>query len=124
MPAVANLVRMSVAAMCRDSVNLERQNVTQDGAGATRRSEPWSVIQSNIRCDIQPASASVQMRYERRSMVVSHTVYFFQDIDANEQDRLRVSGTSRFLRVQGYRDASAGRNVCWAADCEEHAGEH
>ena len=117
---------MSVAALCRDAVTLERQTITQDAGGGTRRAEPWIPLKVNVRADVQPVSSNTSMRYERRSISVSHTVYFSEDVGATEQDRIRIVGSNpiRYLLVQGYRDASAGRGVCWAADCEESTGEH
>ena len=103
--------------MLRTTVDHQRQTATKDASGG--EVVTFAAVNSGVRCDIQPASASVALQYMERQMNVSHTIYFGTDIQAKPGDRF-VSGTRNF-KFQGYRRMPPGYGNDWPgiADVEE-----
>lgn len=110
---------MSIATLMTDTITVQRKTVGKDSSGGpTEASWPALSGQSDVPADVQPASSDIRMQFLQRQGVVTHTVFTIRDTGARESDRV-IFGT-KVLVVRGpSRDASAGRNVVWAIDCEE-----
>ena len=108
---------MAVRNLLPQRATLQRTAITKDASGGQVNAYADVAGFTGVPCSRQTAAADVQERYMQREMVVESTVYFGANIRARETDRLLVDGAT--LLVMGYRDASAGRGVLWAADCVE-----
>ena len=109
---------MSLAALLKSTITLQRSTMTKDASGGASRSWANVAAGTNVKADIQPASSSVQFRYQQRSLFVSHTIFLATDIGALETDRITFG--SRIFKIVGYRKGDPGR-ASWpaVADVEE-----
>ena len=87
---------MSLTSMCRSSLYMQRQTVIQDTSGGSTRA--WANVETApIRGDIQPASASVQLRFAQKESVCLHTLYLVRDPGANADCRFQNSDGMRTI---------------------------
>ncbi len=99
---------MSLASMCRSSVYMQRQNVPQDSSGG-QGPRTWADVGAlPIRCDIQPASGSVQMRFMQEQLICTHTIYLVSDPGATADCRFQTADRLRTFVFRGRQPAGAG----------------
>ena len=94
----------------------ERQGADAHDQSGGRLNE-WSAVNADVPCWLQPATASVQERYDARQIRVTHVCYVAPDLDGHENDRLTIGGT--IYVVAGYADASGGLGRLFCFDLEE-----
>lgn len=98
-----------LATMMSVTGTLTRSQTGRDSAGGVTKT--YAQVAANFPCEVQPASASTQMRYSKRDIQVDVTVYFSADIGAQEDDILIVtdnSGNSQKIQCTGYRPGFFG----------------
>lgn len=108
---------MSMLALCENEVTLYRQTITQGQSGGQNPS--MFVVDSeavNVPVSIQPSSASTQLRYMQRQMVVSHTLYFEDNWQARTGNRWVTEGGLVYV-VRGWSN-SVEVDDNWTCDCE------
>ena len=110
---------MSLLSMLATTCTLERKSSTKDASGGMTNTFAAVSGYSGIACDIQPASGSVQMRYQQKGTICTHSIYFAEDVPAFAGDRFTTDDSRTFL-VMGIRKASPGR-IQWPCivDVEE-----
>ncbi len=114
---------MSVASLCNLEATLQRPTITEGRSGGQGPTIFTTVPNSvDAPCSIQPASASTQMRYMQRQMVVTHTMYFDWDWKVFLGDRWVMqdfsTGGQRAFIVRGWYN-SLELSDAWVADVEE-----
>lgn len=95
---------MSLLSMLKTTGTLQRKTAAKDASGGYTTT--YADVQSNVKCDIQPASGSIRDQYMQHNMFVTHTVYLASDVTAKEGDRW--SSNSRIFLVRGYRKSAPG----------------
>lgn len=84
---------------------------------------PHRVVMRDVPCSVQEASASVIELYKRRSVDVTATLYFADDIGARVNDRIETvddNDNKRVFRVQGPSKPVYQRPLSpWVVACDE-----
>ncbi len=111
---------MSLQVTMMDSIcTIQRPSIGRDTQEGTTQTFD-QVIQANMPCSQQEASASVRMLYAQRNTQVSTTFYFYMNPGTEVNDRListdRLSQVAYYL-VQGEAEP-VGRGRLWQVQCE------
>ena len=96
------------------SVDVERSTPTEDDLGG--RDRVWVTQSSGVAVSVQPASAFIIAEYAKRTITITHRVYFATAPGVQMGDRL-LFGT-RYLLVEGVSN-TAETSELWYVDCRE-----
>lgn len=80
------------------------------------------LIGSAVPCSMQVIREEREIVSEQESMILTHTVYFADDLSLRQGTRIEVGGQP-VLYVQTWYDASAGAGAMWAAGCMQRSSE-
>lgn len=110
---------MSLTSMLRSTCTLERKSTSKDASGGMVNTFAAVSGYSGISCDVQTASGTTQQRYMQEKTIVTHTIYFDQDVPAKAGDRFTNDDGETFL-FKGRRPPSKGYDA-WpcVVDVEE-----
>ena len=82
----------------------------------------WADSRTNVRCDIQPRSASKSDPFSQNEIEISHIIYFDADPVLGQGDRIIDKDDNIFEVVDGPRD-TAYRGRLWVVGCRQVIGE-
>ncbi len=104
---------MSLLSLNHSLCSLYRPAVTKDSSGAQVQTFELVAAYQDMQCDVQPASSRVQFRFMQQQLVVSHSIFFTQDIGARAGDQLVIDdgiSPKRIFLIQpaGYEPPAPG----------------
>lgn len=107
-----------ISTMMESSAVLKRPTIGRDSAQGTTL-EPFATVWSGRPCSCQQVGASVQLIYQQRNTVVTTTLYFPQDPEAEPNDILVVTDrvSTRTYLVEDSYQSDHGRGRLWQVHC-------
>jgi len=108
---------MSVLDRLPHTCNAQRRTRTQDELGGSKDS--WTNVWTGRRCWRQPLSDSESSFAMKRGISVSHKVYFTENPQVDERDRLVFSDGSYLVRSRPIPDCTLGLGLVWKVTIDD-----
>ena len=112
---------MSLLTTMFESVaGLYRPAISRDASGGTVQTFGPVAAWQNVPCSCQQSSTMVRVLYAQQTSVNLTTVYFAQDIGAQKDDQLRITGQDKVQRKYNCLGPLqyVNRAKLWAVDVE------
>lgn len=104
-----------IANLTRHKVTVQRPDPPVKGTSGVQK-PTYSVVYSDLPCLVQPVQTNWLIQYQRRSIDLTHTVFFGTDPTIENGDEILFG--ERTLQVKGIRDLQEWGRVL-ACDCLE-----
>lgn len=109
---------MALASLLNKVVTVRRPQVIKDQSGGAVRSFSDVDGQTSVPCSIQPVSEQERIRFASRQLLITHSVYFDQDLDLQRADVLFEEASNKTFVVLTWHN-QAGRDRVWRAAVRE-----
>jgi hypothetical protein len=109
---------VSLASLLVNAVTVTRPQVTKDASGGAVRNFIEVDGQADVPCSLQPVSDQERIQFATRRLLVTHSVYFDQDLALQRADVLEEASSGRSFVVLSWQN-QAGRDEVWRATVRE-----